>query len=141
MVKYSRKSIRFHDFIFEIELSEHESDDSLSYIHSNNPIYSGTMPGAVHQSSNELIPFDSSYTEPSGFLNGSSHTTSSGLIPTNSYSSSSSSMATNDDHTSSSELDYCTLVTTSITTTGLGNGSNIEFGHHRWFDNQSLTGQ
>ncbi|CAF3318906.1 unnamed protein product [Rotaria socialis] len=127
------------------ELSERESDDSLSHIHNNNPVYSDVMSRAAHPPSNELIPFDSSYTESSGFLSGnnrtSSYPTQSGLIPTNSFSSSSSSITTNDDHASSSELDYCTLVTNGIATTGVGNGNNIEFGHHHWLDNQSLAGQ
>ncbi|CAF5197849.1 unnamed protein product, partial [Rotaria magnacalcarata] len=132
-------------FILFIELSERESDDSLSHIHNNNPVYSDVLSRAAHPPSNELIPFDSSYTESSGFLGGnnrtSSYPTQSGLIPTNSFSSSSSSMTTNDDHASSSELDYCTLVTNGIATAGVGNGNNIEFGHHHWLDNQSLAGQ
>ena len=123
-----------------LELSERESDDSLSHIHNPNPVYSDVLSRATHPPSNELISFDSPYTDSSGFLGGpsraSSYPASSSLIPTNSFSSSSSSMTVNDDHASSSELDYCTLVST-----GIRNGNPIEFDHHPWLDNQSLTGQ
>jgi len=138
---YKRKKKYYFTISTLIELSEHDSDDSLSHIHNNNPVYSAVISRGAHPPSNELIQFDSSYTESSGFLGGpsrtSSYPTQSGLIPTNSFSSSSSSITVNDDHASSSELDYCTLVTTA----GVGNGNNIEFGHHHWLDNQSLTGQ
>mgnify|MGYP001030179876 FL=1 len=131
-------------FFFVVELSERESDDSLSHIH-NNPVYSDVISRSTHPPSNELISFDSPYTESSGFLGGptrtSSYQTSSGLIPANSFSSSSSSITVNDDHASSSELDYCTLVTSGITTTGLRNGNNLDFEQHHWLDNSSLTGQ
>lgn len=139
---------------FFAELSEHESDDSLSQMHNNNnnsnnnnPVFSDVISRSTHPPSNELIPFDSPYAEPSGFLGGpsrtSSYPSSSSLIPTNSFSSSSSSMTVNDDHASSSELDFCTLVSTGIATSGVGHGSNIEFAHHHhhWLDHQSLTGQ
>lgn len=103
------------------------------------------MSRVQHPPSNELIPFDSPYAETTGFLGGSSRTSSyptqSGMIPTNSFSSSSSSLTTNDDRASSSDLDYCTLVTNGLTAPGVPNGNNIEFGHHHWLDNQSLTGQ
>jgi hypothetical protein len=145
MVSYYKTKIYYFIIFIFIELSEHDSDDSLSHIHNNNPVYSDVISRAAHPPSNELIPFDSPYTESNGFLGGPSRTSSypapSGLIPTNSFSSSSSSMTVNDDHASSSELDYCTLVAAGITTTGVGNGNNIEFGHHHWLDNQSLTGQ
>ncbi|CAF1627120.1 unnamed protein product [Adineta ricciae] len=129
------------------ELSEHDSDDSLSHTHNTNPVYSDVISRGGHPPSNELISFDSPYPEPSGFLSGptrgSSYPSQSGLIPNNSFSSSSSSITVNDDHASSSELDYCTLVTTGMTTAGIGNGSTMDFGHHHhhWLDNQSLTGQ
>ena len=128
-----------------LELSERESDDSLSHIHNTNNVYSDVISRATHPPSNELIPFDSPYPESTGFLGGpsrtSSYPTSSGLLPTNSFSSSSSSLTVNDDHASSSELDYCTLVSAGIPTTAMRNGNPIEFDHHHWLDNQSLTGQ
>ncbi len=145
MVNFYREKKYYFTILIFIELSERESDDSLSHIHNNNPVYSDVISRATHPPSNELISFDSSYTESSGFLGGpsraSSYPTSSGLIPTNSFSSSSSSVTVNDDHASSSELDYCTLVTAGLTTTGIRNGNNIDFEHHHWMDSQSLTGQ
>ena len=144
MVSLVLKTLDFITIEIFLELSERESDDSLSHIHNNNPIYSDVMSRATHPPSNELISFDSSYNESNGFLGGpsrsSSYPTSSGLLPTNSFSSSSSSITANDDHASSSELDYCTLVTTGITTAGIRNGNNLDFEHHHWLDNQSLTG-
>jgi hypothetical protein len=145
MVSFYPEKIIIGLIKYFLELSERESDDSLSHIHNNNPVYSDVISRATHPPSNELITFDSPYTESSGFLGGPSRTSSypasSGLIPTNSFSSSSSSITVNDDHASSSELDYCTLVSTGIPTTGMRNGNNIEFEHHHWLDNQSLTGQ
>ena len=125
-----------------LELSERDSEDSLSHLHNTNPVYSDVLSRATHPPSNELIPFDSPFTESSAFLTGpsrtsSSYPTSTGLIPTNSFSSSSSSMTVNDDHASSSELDYCTLVSTGMRT---ANPLDFEH-HHHWLDSQSLTGQ
>lgn len=108
-------------------------------------MYSDVLSRATHPPSNELIPFDSPFTESSAFLTGTSRTSSypasTGLIPASSFSSSSSSMTVNDDHASSSELDYCTLVSAGIPSTGMRNGNPMDFEHHHWLDNQSLTGQ
>ena len=122
-------------FIFLSELSEHDSDDSLSHIQ-NNPTggFTDVITRSTHPSSTDLIAFDSSYGETNNFRSSSSSypTTSSSLLPTNSYSSSSSSMTINDDQSSSSELDFCTLVSST------NNGQNLAYGHHHWLSaNQS----
>ncbi|CAF0894732.1 unnamed protein product [Rotaria sordida] len=44
------------------ELSEHESDDSLSHVSHTNPIYSNVISRVPQPPSNELLTFDSPYT-------------------------------------------------------------------------------
>lgn len=110
-----------------LELSEHDSDDSLSQIQ-NNPTgaFADVITRSTHPSSTELIPFDSSFSDTNHFRSSSFPSTNSTLLPTNSFSSSSSSLTINDDQTSSSDLDFCTLVSTT------------NYGHHHWLGtNQS----
>jgi hypothetical protein len=107
-----------------IELSAHDSDDSLSHVRHINSIYSG-----IHPASNELLPFASFYTESNGLRGGPS-----GLLPTRSFSSSSSIIVINDNHESSPELDCNTF-------TSIRNDNNVEHEHQHWLDNQSLTQQ
>ena len=117
------------------ELSEHDSDDSLSQIQ-NNPtgVFADVITRSTHPSSTDLIAFDSSFADANNFRSSSSYPPT---LPTNSFSSSSSSLTINDDQTSSSDLDFCTLVSTTN-----NNGPSLAYGHHHWLGaNQSLTGQ
>jgi hypothetical protein len=49
-------------FFILLELSEHDSNDSLSHIDHTNPIYANAISRIRHPPSNEFLTFDSSYT-------------------------------------------------------------------------------
>jgi hypothetical protein len=110
---------RHHVFSISIsiELSAHDSDDSLSHVRHINSIYSG-----IHPASNELLPFASFYTEPNRLRDESS-----GLLVKRSFSSSSSIIVINNDHESSPELDCNTF-------SSIRNDNNVEHEHQHWLD-------